>query len=94
MIVDLRQYLLGGRAADIGIRAGAKSFGHLHAHLNDAPGFRHCERLGVGIGDDKIDPLQSRADHVVNGIAARTGEAKTHHGLTRAVQREPRRELP
>jgi hypothetical protein len=57
VLADLLQHLLGGRAADIGIRAGAESFGHLHAHLNDAPGFRHCERLGVSIGDDKIDPL-------------------------------------
>ena len=36
--------------------AGAKALGHLNTYLNDALGFRYAQRLGVGIGDDEIDP--------------------------------------
>jgi len=38
-------------------------------HLHDALRLGHCERLGVGIGDDEVDPLQSGSDHVVDGVA-------------------------
>ena len=78
MIADLVDHLFGGGAADIGLRAGAEAFGHLHAHLHDALGFRHRERLSVGIGDHEIDALQAGGDHIVDGIAA--GAADTEHG--------------
>jgi hypothetical protein len=82
---DLVQHLFGRRATDIGTRAGAEPCGHLHAHLDDALGLRHGERLDVGIGDDKIDPLQPRPDHVVHGVSARTAHPK---------HRNPRLQLP
>ena len=63
MIAYLVQHFVGGGAANIWMGAGAEAFGHLHAHLNDALGFRHRKGLGVGIGDDEIDPLEPRADH-------------------------------
>ena len=78
VIADLVDHLLGGGAADVGLRAGAEAFGHLHAHLDDALGFRHGERLGVGVGDDEIDALEPGADHVVDGVAA--GAADPEHG--------------
>ena len=61
MIADLVDHLLGGRAPDLGLRAGAETFGDLHAHLDDALGLRHGERLRVGIGDDEVDALQTRS---------------------------------
>ena len=81
MIADLVDHLFGGRAADFGLRAGAETFGHLHAHLNDALGLRRGERLRVGVGDDEIDALQAGGDHVVDGVAARAADAE--HGDAR-----------
>ena len=81
MIADLVDHFFRGGAADVGLRSGAESFGHLRAHLHDALGLRHGERLGVGIGDDEVDALQARRDHVVDGIAA--GAADAEHGNAR-----------
>ena len=81
MIADLVDHFLGRGAADIGLRAGAEPFGHLHAHLDDALGLRQGERLRVGVGDDEIDTLQAGRDHVVDGIAA--GAADAEHGDAR-----------
>ena len=85
MIADRVQHLVGGGAADIGMGAGAEAFGHLHPHLDDPLGLGHRERLGVGIGDNEIDPLQPRPDHVVDGISARPADPE--HG-------NPRPQLP
>jgi hypothetical protein len=57
MIADLVDHLFGGGTADFGLRAGAETLGHLRAHLDDALGLRHRERLRVGIGDDEVDAL-------------------------------------
>ena len=81
VVANLVDHLFGGGAADLGLRAGAKALGHLHAHLNDAFGFRHGQRLGVGIGDHEVDALQAGGDHVVDGIAA--GAADAEHGDAR-----------
>ena len=78
VIADLVDHLLGGGAADVGLRAGAEPFGRRHAHLDDALGPRHRQRLGVGVGDDEIDALEARVDHVVDGVAARAADAE--HG--------------
>ena len=40
MIADFVHHLLGRRAANVGLRAGAEALGGLHAHLNDAFGPR------------------------------------------------------
>jgi hypothetical protein len=55
MVADLVDHLLGGGAADLGLRAGPETLGDLHAHLDDALGLGGGERLGVGIGDDELD---------------------------------------
>ena len=60
VIADLVDHLFGGGAADFGLRAGAETLGDLHAHLDDAFGLRHGQRLGVGVGDDELDALQAR----------------------------------
>src|SRR3546814_18023676 len=36
---------------------------------------RGVERLRVGVGDDEIDALDARRDHVCDGIAARAADA-------------------
>ena len=78
MIADLVDHLLGRRAPDLGLRAGAETLGDLHAHLDDALGLRHGERLRVGVGDDEVDALKTGRDHVVDGVAA--GAADPEHG--------------
>ena len=78
VIADLLDRLFGGGASDLGLRSGAEAFGHLQAHLDDAFGARGGERLGVGIGDDEVDPDQSRDDHVVDGVAAGAADAAHH----------------
>ena len=84
VVADLVDHLLGRRAPDLGLRAGAETFGYLHPHLDDALGLRHGERLGVGVGDHEIDPLEPARDHVVDRVAARP--AGPEHG-------DPRLEL-
>jgi hypothetical protein len=59
-----------------GLRTGAEALGDLSAHLHDALRLGHRERLRVGVSDDKINPLQSGGDHVVDGIAARSADAE------------------
>src|SRR5256885_5216090 len=44
------------------LRAAAKASSHLGAHLDDALGLRHGERLRDGIGDDELDALQAGLD--------------------------------
>jgi hypothetical protein len=39
---------------------------------------RLLDRLGVGVGDQEVDALEVRLDHVVDGIAA--GPADPDHG--------------
>ena len=78
VIANLVEHLLGRRAPDFGLRASAEPFGGRHAHLDDALGFRHRERLRVGVGDDEVDALQPAGDHVVDGVAA--GTARPEHG--------------
>ena len=46
----------------------AQALGHLHAHLDDPLRLRHGERLGVGVGHDKIATQKPGGDHVVDGI--------------------------
>ena len=61
MIADLVDHLLGGGAPDLRLRAGAEPLGDLHAHLDDALGLGHGQRLGIGVGDDEVDALQARS---------------------------------
>ena len=85
VIADLVDRLHGGGAADIGLRSGAEALGRLHAHLDDALGLGGGQRLGIGVGDHEVDPLQPGGDHVVDRIAARAADAE---------HRDPRLQLP
>ena len=76
VIVDLVDRLLGGGAADLRLRAGAEALRDRHAHLDQAVGLGHGERLRVRIGDDEVDALQAGLDHVVDGVAAGAADAE------------------
>ena len=76
MIADLVDHLFRRGAADLGLRAGAEAFGDLRAHLDDALGLRHRQRLRVGVGDDEVDALEARRDHVVDRVAAGAADAE------------------
>src|SRR5258705_12364369 len=76
MITDHIDCFFRCGAPHFGLRASAKASGHAGAHLDDALGHRHGERLCVGIGDDEVDALQSGRDHVVDGVAAGAPDPK------------------
>ena len=77
MVADFVDHFLGRGGADVGLRTGPEALGDLGAHLHDALGLGHGERLRVGVGDDEFDPLQPGGDHVVDGVA--TGPAYAKH---------------
>src|SRR5690606_33575826 len=76
VVDDLVDALLGGRAADLGLRAGAETLGDVGTELDQPLGLRHGQRLGVGVGDDEVDALQPGSDHVVDGVAAAAADAE------------------
>ncbi len=78
MVVDLVEALFGGGAADFRMRARAEAFGHRDAQLDDALRLAERERLRVGVGADEVHAVQTRRDHVVDGVAA--GTADTENG--------------
>jgi hypothetical protein len=59
VIDDLINALFGCRAPDFRLRTRAKTFGHRHAKLDQPVGLGHGQRLGVGVGDNEVDALQS-----------------------------------
>ncbi len=82
LLDDLFHGLFGGGAADVGTGAGAQALGDLVAELDAAIGARLRHRLRIGIGDDELNALQMRLDHVVDRIAAGTADAN-HRDLRR-----------
>jgi hypothetical protein len=64
--------------ADIRLRAGAETLGHLGSHLDQALRLGHGQRLRVRIRYHEIHALQTSRDHVVDGVAAGTADAE--HG--------------
>jgi hypothetical protein len=76
VVADLVEHLLGGGAADVGLRAGAETSCHRHAHLDDTFGPRRGQGLGIRVGHDEIDALEPGIDHVVDGVAARAADAE------------------
>ena len=76
LLDDLLQGFFGGDAADVRPRAGAEALGDGDAELDAAFGAGLRQRLRVGVGDDELDALQRRADHVVDGIAAGAADSR------------------
>ncbi len=77
MIDDLVDRLLGRGAADFGLRAGAETLGHRHAHLDHARrrATRPAPALSV-LATTNSQPCEPGADHVVDGVAAGAAHAK------------------
>jgi hypothetical protein len=76
VVADFVDHFFGGGEADVGLGAGAKTFGHRHAHLDDAFGPRLAQSLGIRVGDDEVDALEPGIDHVVDGVTARAADAE------------------
>ena len=72
---------VNGVTADFGSCTRAQSLGDGDAELHAPVGERLAERLGIGVGDDEFHAFQRGADHVVDGVSART--ADTDDGDTR-----------
>src|SRR6185437_8677644 len=72
---DLLERLLGGDAADIGPGPCAQAARHAGAELDAALGDALLHRLRVGVANDELAADEVRADHVVDGIAARAADA-------------------
>ena len=67
--------LFGGSASYFGTAARTQTLGDLQAKLDAAFGGGGVERLGVGIGDDEVDPLHIGGDHVGDRVSARAAYA-------------------
>ena len=74
-LADLRAGLLGGLAADLGVRAGAQAARELLADVDGLIGIRHQKGLTVGVDGDELHALDARLDHAVNGIGAAAADA-------------------
>src|SRR5690606_31195261 len=76
VVDDLVKALFGGGAPDLRLRTGPKTLGNLGTHLNDPVGLGHCQRLGIGVGDNEVDTLEASSDHVVDSVATPTADTK------------------
>jgi len=76
MAEDLLGRFLGGVHADFRVRAGAQTLGDGLAQLDAAIRLGEAEMLGVGVGDDELDPFKAGVDHVVDGVAACAADAE------------------
>ena len=56
--------------------AGAEALRRLQTKLDAHRRLGEAQRLGVGIGDDELDPFEPRLDHVVDGVAACAPDAE------------------
>jgi hypothetical protein len=72
---DLLQALLGGAAADVGVRAGAEALGQRVAELDLVGSHVGVERLHVGVAHDELDAVEVAADHGVDGVATAPTDA-------------------
>jgi hypothetical protein len=74
-VPDIVQRLLGGRTADLRLRPGAEALGHAPSQLDASAAERLLHCLDVGVGDNEVNALQVRSDHVVDGVAASAPDA-------------------
>ena len=62
-------------APDVGPGASAKAMGDARAKLDGFICQRLRQRLGIRIGDNKLDAFKLRRNHVVDGVAAGAADA-------------------
>ena len=83
--LDLIQRFFRGSPANLRPRAGAEPLRDLQAKLDSPVGRRGVQRLGVGVGDEEIDPLDVAADHVGDGVAARAADTNDANPRSKLV---------
>lgn len=76
-LADLLLVVLGGLAADRGVRSRAQSPGEVAADVQLDVRVAHEQGLGVGVDGDELDAAQSGLDHAVDGVDAAAADA--HH---------------
>ena len=74
-LFDLVVVRFGGRAADLGVAAGAEAPREVAADVELDVGVAHQQRLGVGVDGDELDALQAGVDHAVHGVDAAAADA-------------------
>jgi hypothetical protein len=74
-LTDLLVRLLGGLAADLGTRTGAKALGQLVADVDALGCTRGLQLLGIGVDRDELDVADTGLDHAVHGVDAGTTDA-------------------
>src|SRR5439155_5871462 len=74
-LLDLGPVLLGGTAADLGIRAGSQPSSGLPPDIKLYVSFRHEERLRIRVHGDELDALEARVDHAVHRVHAPPADA-------------------
>ena len=80
-LLDLLAVVLGGLAADLGVRPGAQAAGQLAADVELDVGVGHQQGLRVGVHRDELDALEADLDHAVDGVdAAATDADDLDHG--------------
>jgi hypothetical protein len=67
-LLQLLGVVLGGLAADVGVRAGAEAAGQLPPHVQLDVGVGGEQGLGVGVHGDELDAFEARLDHAVDGV--------------------------
>src|SRR6185503_9127752 len=74
-LLQLVAALLGGREADLGIRAGAEAAGRLRADVDLDVGVRVQQRLCVGVDSDELDAGETGLDHAVDRVRPAAADA-------------------
>ena len=85
--VDLFERLFGSSPADFGTRTCAEALRDIRTELHARFRDRIVQRLRIGVGDDEVDTLDLRFDHVGDGIAAGATHADHDNPGTQFVDR-------
>ena len=73
--LDALAILQRGLAADLGIRAGAETLGHVATQLQVGARAAAGHGLRIGVGDDEFHAFDVGIEHVRDGIAAAAAHA-------------------
>ena len=76
MGVDVLDGFFGRCRADFGAGACTETLGGFEAELDSVLAFRAFQCLRIGVGDNKLHPLEIRLDHVVDRITPSTTDTK------------------
>ena len=98
-VLELVVALLGGAAADLGLRAGAETLRQLAADVDLRLRVRHLQLLDVGVDRDELDLRDAGVHHPVDRVQAGAADADdadqrdVRRGLAARHAVQPRRRL-